>query len=157
MKPKQKYRLLVLAVLSPYLLLLVFGLTTGTRSGKWVVPVCLCYGIGALAFMFHYHMTHPELRPTREERAQRLAAINPRRAKLATFGFSVATLLSCSLYLFFAQEPPASLARAHGVDAAHRYWVLTRSAAWTGIAVTLVVFFRLWQVSHRNREGGAQS
>jgi hypothetical protein len=157
MKPKQKYRLLVLAILSPYLLLLVFGLTTGTRSGKWVVPVCLCYGIAALAFMFHYLVMHPELRPTQEERAKRLAAINPRKAKLATFGFSLATLLSCSLYLFFAQEPPATLIRVHGVDAAHRYWALTRGAAWTGIAVTLVVLFRLWQVSHRNRASQARS
>ena len=88
MKPMQKYKLLVLAVLSPYFLLLVFGLTTGIRSGKWVAPVFLGYSIGALAFMFSYLVTRPELRPTEEERAKRLAAINPRKARLMTISFS---------------------------------------------------------------------
>ena len=150
-KPMQYYRLLALTVLFPYFLLLVVGLTARVRWGHWVAPVCLCYGIGALLFFFRYVLTRPELRPSAEERAKRLATINPRRARFITISLSVVTLLLCSLYLFLMNQPPMSLDPAHSFQ----IWVLSRSVAWVSIAVSLVVLFRLWQVY--SRKGKSES
>lgn len=148
MKPMQKYRLLVLAVLSPYFFLLVFGLITRIRSGKWVAPVVLAYSIGALAFMIRYLVTHPELRPTEDERAKRLAAIDPRKARLMTITVSLLLLLASSLYLVFAHQP-SSLVRTQGFESTHTVWLFSRGAAWTCVGVNIAIFARVCQVANR--------
>lgn len=147
----QKYRLLVLGLLSPYLLLLVLGLTTRIHSGKWFAPIFLGYCIGALAFMFRYLVTHPELRPTEEERAKRLAAIDPRKARFMTITFSLLLLLACTLYLVFARRPPG-LVRTQGIESAHTVWLFSRGAAWVCIGVTVAIFVRVCQVANRKNK-----
>jgi hypothetical protein len=152
MKPMQKYRLVALAILSSYFLLLIFELTT--RPGKWIAPVCLFSGIGALAFMFRHFVTHPELRPTQEERAKRMAAINPGRARLITISLLLLTLLACSMYLVFAHEPRPGVAQTNGLVGAHALGSFTRGAAWSCIGVTIAMFARVCQVAHRRKKAG---
>lgn len=153
MKPMQKFRLLVLAVSSPVYLLLLFAvLTCCPHSLKWFAPVLGCYSVGALIFMFGYLLRHPELRPSPEERARRVADISPHKARVVTLATLVVVLAACSLYLFFARQPAPNLVRTQGFERAHASWVLTRGIAWAVIAFTFALFLRLRQVWYRQRK-----
>lgn len=157
MNPRQKYKLLVLAFLFPYLLLLILELTTRTHFEKWVGPACLCYSFGALILIFRYLRTHPELRPTAEEQRKRLDAIDPRKARMAMIGVIAVSALTCSLYLFFARRPPAYLVCRQGVERAQDFFVFTRRVAWGFLGAYLLVSLRLCQVAFRKHKNERQT
>ena len=105
MKPMQKFRLLVLALCSPYFLALLYRLVGHPRPANWFNPLCLFYSVGAVTSAHIYLLRHPELRPSPEEKARRLAATNPRKATLQVMVFLAVSLAVLSTFLFFRPQP----------------------------------------------------
>jgi hypothetical protein len=151
-KPTQKFRLLVLALGAPYFLVLLYRLVGHPHPAKWFTPLCLFYSVGAVISAYVYLLRHPELRPPQEEKARRLAAINPRKATAQVLVFLAVSLLAFSLFLFFDRDPPSNLVFAQGVVRARGLWSIYRGAVWGGVVLTLLVLLRLCQVFVRKRK-----
>lgn len=149
MKPMQKFRLLVLALCAPYFLALLYRLVGHPRPANWFNPLCLFYSVGAVTSAHIYLLRHPELRPSPEEKARRLAATNPRKATLQVMVFLAVSLAVLSTFLFFDRNPPSNLVFAQGLPRARELWNMYRGAVWGGVALTFLAFLRLCQVSAR--------
>jgi hypothetical protein len=152
MKPMQKFRLLILALCAPCFLVLLYGLVGHPHPTKWFTPLCLFYSVAAVTSAYIYLLRHPELRPSQEEKARRLAAINPRKATVQVMVFLAVTLAALSMFLFFDRNPPSNLVFVQGVPRARGLWSIYRGAVWGGAALTFLAFLRLCQVSVRKRK-----
>jgi hypothetical protein len=150
-KPTQKFRLLVLALCAPYFLALLYRLVGHPHPAKWFTPLCLFYSLGAIISTYVYLLRHPELRSSQEEKARRLAAINPQKATAQVLVFLAVSLLAFSLFLFFDRDPPSDLVFAQGVVHARGLGIY-RGAGWGGVFLTLLALLRLCQVFVRKRK-----
>lgn len=151
MKPMQKLGLLVLVVYIPYVLAPLYVVTGHHPMPRWFILPWLGYTAGFASLMRHVKR-HPTLQPSPEERAKRLAMMNPRKAKAWTIVFLAAILAAGLLLLFFQREPPSNLVCAQGIARARTQWGIYRGVAWVNVVLTLAMFLRLYLVSYRKRK-----
>jgi len=150
MEPKQKLRLLILAVWVPFVFPLLWVAISHYRPHAWLTGLWWGYGLPGFICVILYVIRHPELRPSPEEKARRLAKVNPRVARIWT-SISLLACIAMALIILLQRNTLPNTWR-QCVTPNQTSISIVHAVAWVGLVVGLAGFVRLCQVWYRNRK-----
>jgi hypothetical protein len=148
MRPRQKLRIIILALLVPHFSALLYVSIGRHQRHEWFLWLWGAYSVIGLIVVILYIRRHPELRPSPPERVNYTATMNIRKTRVQAMVVLV-VCFAIDLLILLRHQP--IFFRRGSVATSHSQWGMVRASAWISLAaffLALVFIARTW---YRNR------